>query len=220
MKKHEAQYQIIDDLCGNLIKESIEALSKPKKMKKIEPDSITQKINMETNMLRRKLKEQTKEEQQMIQYIHDRLVVMQIETQSQPFHKLVNQNSCMMESSMVKNSCDEKKLLSPQSNSVDYSQTFVKPYPYIRNRVRRHVAKRPKKLYAYDKNLKRNKSKRAKRNKRLRQTYFATSYNNAFNSFDMGDQSCRKKRLIDSTIDMYFPVKEEQDEGMQIMDEV
>ena len=41
-------------------------------------------------MIKRKLKAQMKEEQKMIQYINDRLVIMQIESQSQPSNRVQN----------------------------------------------------------------------------------------------------------------------------------
>lgn len=67
--------------------------------------------------------------------------------------------------------------------------------------------------------MKKNQDRRAKRNKRLRQTYFATAFANNFNSFDLGNGGSRKKRLVDSTIDMYFPIKETPDVEMVAVEE-
>jgi len=41
-------------------------------------------------MIKRKLKAQMKEEQKIIQYINDRLVIMQVESQSQPSSRIQN----------------------------------------------------------------------------------------------------------------------------------
>ena len=219
IRKFDKDYKKIDTLCEDLIKESSSILPRAKSEQKSVGKIIADKITEEKNLIKRKLKEQTKEDQRMIQYIHDRLVVMQIETQSQPFNRNNNQNSWMMENSHTKNSNEEKKWYSPHSNSIDFSQNWVRPFPYIQNRVRRHVAKRPKKEYEYDKFLKKNQDRRAKRNKRLRQTYFATGFANNFHSFDIGNGAGKKKRLVDSTIDMYFPVKETPDIEMVAVEE-
>ena len=80
----------------------------PPTKKKTKVEIIAQKIVAGKRMIKRKIKEQEKEDQRMIQYIHDRLVVMQIETQSQPFNRLQNQGSSMMEQSQTKNSHGQK----------------------------------------------------------------------------------------------------------------
>jgi hypothetical protein len=91
-----------------LNKESRQNIKKPPTKKKTKVDLITQKIAAGKRMIKRKIKEQAKEEMRMIHYIHDRLVVMQIETQSQPFNRQMNQSSSMMEQSQTKNSNCQK----------------------------------------------------------------------------------------------------------------
>ena len=158
---------------------------------------------------KRTAKEHAKIEQQMIDYINDRLVVMQIETQSQP-NTLVKVKEGTQGPQISLKQIDElKKLCSPNSSSMELMQNCVRPYPYIQNRVRRHVAKRPKKVYEYDKLPTKCALKRSRRNKRLRQTYFATSFGKNSGS---GKEKCRKRaKLVDTTLDMYFPVKENSD---------
>lgn len=53
----------------------------------------------------------------------------------------------------------------------------VRPYPYFTKSVRRHIAKRPRKVFNYEEKPLKRAKKRMKRNKRLRQTYFATNFN-------------------------------------------
>lgn len=75
------------------MKEASSMPPRAKSEKKSVGKIIADKIIEEKNLIKRKLKEQTKEDQRMIQYIHDRLVVMQIETQSQPFNRFNNPTS-------------------------------------------------------------------------------------------------------------------------------
>jgi hypothetical protein len=83
--------------------------------------------------------------------------------------------------------------------------------------VRRHVSKRPKKVYEYDDEHSKSKARRVKRNKRLRQTYFATTFHNNL-SFDFGKGKGNKRRMVDTTLDMYFPFKENDEEMMEAQD--
>lgn len=165
-----------------------------------------------TSASKRKMKEHSKIEQQMIDHINDRIVVMKLETQSQP-NTLIKLREGAQGAQIIPKQTDElKKLCSPNSSSLELMQNCVRPYPYIKNRVRRHVAKRPKKVYEYDKLPTKSALKRTRRNKRLRQTYFATSFNKNSGS---GKESSRKRmKLVDTTLDMYFPVKENRDAEM------
>ena len=148
----------------------------------------------------------------MIKHIQDRLVVMQIETQSQPFNKNQNQSGSMLEQSNTKNSNGSKKCYSPNSNDCEIMENLSKPYPYIQKRIRRHCAKRPKKVYEYDLLPKRRTDKLLKRNKRLRQTYFASNIKN----IDQKSYNGNKKRAkyVETTLDMYFPAQTSDDAEM------
>jgi hypothetical protein len=75
--------------------------------KKPSRDSISDKIHEQKTMIKRKLKAQMKEEQKMIQYINDRLVIMQIESQSQPSNRI--QNAISGEMIEISTPCKRKK---------------------------------------------------------------------------------------------------------------
>lgn len=109
MKRHQEEYESIDVLCSELNKQFQKMVIAPKTPKKVTLDPITEKIEAEKNKIKRKLKEQSKEEQWQIQFIHDRPVVMEIETQSQPLHKLMGQNSSLLDHSQTKHSNDIRK---------------------------------------------------------------------------------------------------------------
>lgn len=93
MKKHKEEYDQIDAMCDTLNTEFQQNLTKPKPQKKVKVNEVSKRIQKEKSAIKRRLKAQIKEEQKMIQYIHDRLVIMQIETQSQPSKNLQNQIS-------------------------------------------------------------------------------------------------------------------------------
>jgi hypothetical protein len=213
LDKHAEDYKTIDGIFEVLNKESRRNIKKPPTKKKTKVDLITQKIAAGKRMIKRKIKEQAKEEMRMIHYIHDRLVVMQIETQSQPFNRQMNQSSSMMEQSQTKNS-NWQKWYSPQSNSIDFVESWVRPFPYIKQSIRRHVAKRPKKIFDYDIHPK--KTKKIRRNKRLRQTYFATNFNTTCQALNLDDEAKPETKLKDTTIDMYFRKLESVDLEMHV----
>lgn len=218
LDKHAEDYKTIDDMLEELNKESMKQMKRPPTKKKTKVDLIAQKIVAGKRMIKRKIKEQAKEDQKMIQYIHDRLVVMQIETQSQPFNRLQNQSSSMMEQSQTKNSHGQK-WYSPQSNSIDFTQNWVRQFPFKKQGIRRHVAKRPKKIFDYDMHPKLTKNKKVKRNKRLRQTYFATNFNKTCQALNLDGETKPEAKLKDTTIDMYFPKLSSVDVEMHIENE-
>jgi hypothetical protein len=92
----------------------------------------------------------------------------------------------------------------------------VRPNPFIKQSIRRHVAKRPKKIYDYDIHPKKTKNKKVKRNKRLRQTYFATNFNNTCQALDLDDEAKPETKLKNTTIDMYFRKLESVDLEMHV----
>ena len=216
MKKYDKDYSKIDKLCEDLAVEFETVFPRPKSLSSKHKSTYSSKIAEKKSVIKRKIKEQVKKDQLMYEYVHDRLVVMQIETQSQPQNRANVQNSWML-TQYPKNSCDSKKFYSPNSDSFDFGSSCVRPYPYIKNRVRRHVSKRPKKVYEYDDEHSKSKARRVKRNKRLRQTYFATTFHNNL-SFDFGKGKGNKRRMVDTTLDMYFPFKENDEEMMEAQD--
>ena len=102
MKKRQKEYNQIDELWEKLNQESLKNIKRPlfKKISKINP--LTKKIKSERKGIKRKTKRKKKEEELITQYVQDRLVVMQIETQSQPFSKYPDQHSNMMDHSNSK----------------------------------------------------------------------------------------------------------------------
>lgn len=171
-------------------------------------------------MIKRKLKAQMKEEQKIIQYINDRLVIMQVESQSQPSNRIQNAIS----GEMIEVSSPQKRkkklkvtkhiLWSPLSDSAE---TFHRPAQQhqLVERVRRHVAKRPKVVFDYDKFIIEKDDKRIRRNKRLRQTYFETSQKDSKPGSATKAQSCKskKKKYMNMTLDMFFPIKETSEDA-------
>lgn len=92
----------------------------------------------------------------------------------------------------------------------------MRPFPFIKQSIRRHVAKRPKKIFDYDIHPKKTKNKKIKRNKRLRQTYFATNFNNTFQALNLDREAKPEAKLKATTIDMYFRKLESVDLEMHV----
>jgi hypothetical protein len=109
MKRHQVEYESIDVLCKELNDKFQEMCLKPKSPKKVTIDPDTEKKEAEKSKIKRKVKEQSKEEQLQIQLSLDRPVVMEIETQSQPLHKLMGQHSSLLDHSQTKHSNDLRK---------------------------------------------------------------------------------------------------------------
>ncbi|CAI2363425.1 unnamed protein product [Moneuplotes crassus] len=208
MKKYTKEYKKIDELCEELNLQNSSNIKRPKKRKTITfkntPNEEPQ-VKPKRRQIKRRSKQQTKEENRISQYVQDRLVIMQIETKSQPYsNKINNQSNSILEQSNTKNSNDVKKCYSQNSNdSCGLEDDCVRPYPYFTKSVRRHIAKRPKKAYDYDVRPPKRTKKRIKRNKRLRQTYFATDFKKLRCTLDGRD--VKRPRLKDTRIDEYFP---------------
>lgn len=66
--------------------------------------------------------------------------------------------------------------------------------------------------------LTKNKQK-TKRNKRLRQTYFATNFNKTCQALNLDGEAKPEAKLKDTTIDMYFPKLSSVDAEMHIENE-
>lgn len=109
MAKHKRDYKKIDELCAELNLENSGRIKKPKKKKTVKIDTKPKEIPKKRK-IKRRAKQQTKEEERISQYVQDRLVVMQIETKSQPYtNKINNQSNCILEQSHTKNSVNAKK---------------------------------------------------------------------------------------------------------------
>ena len=68
----------------------------------------------------------------MTQYIHDRVVIMQIETRSQPSDSRVSSKlSCMLESSDSKNLEDEKRELAKNDKFTPNYELELSGKPYL-----------------------------------------------------------------------------------------
>lgn len=109
---------------------------------------------------------------------------------------------------------------SPISSVGGDYEAMVRPYPYIKNKIRRHVAKRPKMEYSYDKALKKNGERRAKRNKRLRQTYFAASFAQNHHSMDYTTIKSKKKEFMNAKLENYFSKRAPEEVDMKTENEV
>ena len=214
MTRFDKEYKEIDNLCQTLEEEfkiPFKEITPPKPPK----DLISDKIQEHKTLIKRKLKAQMKEEQKMIQYINDRLVIMQIESQSQPSSRIQNAISWeMIEISTPQKWKKKVKvtkhiLWSPWSNSAEMYHRPAKQHQLV-ERVRRHVAKRPKAVFDYDKFIIEKDDKRVRRNKRLRQTYFEASHKSSKPSSATKAQTnkIQKKKYMNMTIDMFFPIKE------------
>lgn len=89
--------------------------------------------------------------------------------------------------------------------------------------MRRHIAKFDYKppVTRQAKRKKRNESQKHLRNKRLRQTYFATAYNKnkSVDAACGSNRTKKRKKYIETTIDDFFPIAEKTDHEMLIQDE-
>ena len=91
--------------------------------------------------------------------------------------------------------------------------------------MRRHIAKynqsipKRKSTRKSTKSKKRNESQRSRRNKRLRQTYFSTTYGkNKDDSFENAadkSRSIKRRKYRETTLDEFYPIMEKPDEEMQ-----
>ena len=70
-------------------------------------------------------------------------------------------------------------------------------------------------MFDYDKFVIENNDKRVRRNKRLRQTYFDTSHKDSKPNSATKAQSgkSKKKKYMNMTLDMFFPVKETSEDS-------
>jgi hypothetical protein len=93
MKKYDKDYSKIDKLCEDLAVEFETVFPRPKSLSSKHKSTYSSKIAEKKSVIKRKIKEQVKKDQLMYEYVHDRLVVMQIETQSQPQNRANVQNS-------------------------------------------------------------------------------------------------------------------------------
>lgn len=109
MSKYKRDYKKIDELCAELNLENSGRIKKPKKKKSVKIDTQPRELPKK-RVIKRKAKQQTKEEERISQYVQDRVVVMQIETKSQPYNsKMNNQSNSILEQSNTKNSIGAKK---------------------------------------------------------------------------------------------------------------
>ena len=109
----------------------------------------------------------------------------------------------------------EYTLWSPWSNSAEMYRRPAKQHQLV-ERVWRHVAKRLKAVFDYDKCIIEKDDKRVRRNKRMRQTYFEASHKSSKPSSATKAQTnkIKKKKYMNMTIDMFFPIKE-MDENLE-----
>lgn len=239
IEDHKSDYDEIDKLLTQLNSEL--AVSKPKEWitKKIQIDEHSMKFSDWHSSFKNNIK--SKRSQPIEKYIHDRVVIMQIETKSQPSDsKASSKMSCMIESSDSRVIEEEKIQLAKNKrfkplNGLELSGKLwnfrfsyftcldsIRPYPQIKTKVRRHVLKYNHEPVRRSKRIKNKELKRSTHNKRLRQTYFMTSFHSKNKSLDNKDETNRKikrKKYRDTTLDEFFPIVERpEDEEMLIED--
>ncbi|CAI2385630.1 unnamed protein product [Moneuplotes crassus] len=142
VRKYEKEYSQIDELCAELELENKPKIqSTPKKVKKMKAINLRRAPRKETprrhnpprKQSARRMVKKIKEDHRIPQYIHDRIVVMKIETKSQPYsNKLCNRTTGILEQLNSNSFEASKKCYSHNSNeSYDLRAKHARPYSYI-----------------------------------------------------------------------------------------